>query len=133
MFNAIPTVNPCFRILLLSDRKNHADEIWTALHTLPSAPAPNLSFQLIHFLLESKPEAATTMLDLLDHVEAGYFDTVFILPSTSTWFRQTQAVSFPQSRVRSRAQPLGLDSLDQLGRTVAEQSNRQLEFCSCRR
>ena len=70
------------------------------------------------------------MLDLLDHVQAGYFDTVFILPSTSTWFRQTQAGAFPQSRVRSRSQPLGLDSLDQLGRTVAEQSNKQLEFCS---
>ena len=129
MCNATPTVNPCFRILLLSDRRNHTDEIWRALHSLPSSPAPNLSFQLCHFPLESKPEAVTTMLDLLDHVQAGYFDTVFILPSTGTWSQKTQASTLPQPRVRSRSQPLGLDTLDQLGRTVAKQSNRQFEFC----
>ena len=130
MCNATPTVNPCFRILLLSDSRNHTDEIWRALHKLQSSPAPNLSFQLFHFPLESKPEAVTTMLDLLDHVQAGYFDTVFILPSTGTWSQKTHASTLPQPRVRSRSQPLGLDSLDQLGRTVAEQSNKQLEFCA---
>ena len=47
-------------------------------------------------------------IDLLDHIKAGLFDKVCLLPSASTWSRLRHSDADGQPPLRTRAFPLGL-------------------------
>ena len=70
------------------------------------------------------------VLDLLDHVQQGYFHMIHIVPSASTWSRSRHFGLPGQPHLRSRSSPLGLSSLSPEESEKIHSANRVLEIAA---
>ena len=67
----------------------------------------------------------------MDHIKAGLFDLVCLLPSAATWSRVRHSESSGQPPLRTRAFPLGLSSLAPLALQKVRTDNLIIEAISC--
>ena len=112
-----------------SRRSKSSSEVMDALRIRQQAEDSALFFELTYL----DPTSLTdflAVLDLLDHARQGYFDTIHIVPSASTWSRSRHSGLPGQPPLRSRSSPLGLSSLSPEETEKIHSANRVLEIAA---
>ena len=123
-------MKPCIsarRILLVAAETCHESDLLGALRSSQEVQSSALPFELVFFPLQHEADFLV-MLDLLDRVRAGFFEAVYLAPPAATWSRLRSSSTEGQPSLRSRAEPLGLSSLNPEESDKVRQSNIQWEL-----
>ena len=124
-------MKPCpahCRVLLVATGPEHASELWAAVLRGAEQDMTRI-FELVYVDAVHLADFLLT-LDLLDHIKAGLFDLVCLLPSASTWSRLRHSDAAGQPPLRTRAFPLGLSNLAPPSLQKIRSDNRILESIS---
>ena len=84
--------------------------------------------ELVHFNFSASTEPLV-VLDVMDRIRGNFFEAVLLIPPAATWSRARHSLDKEQPPLRSRSQPLGLQTLDSNSRERVIQSNRTVEIC----
>ena len=123
--HSVKSGNTLRRFLLVATGLTHEADFRGALHEKWSQQN-DVDYELVYYDLSRKLNFFEVLL-LLEHVRAGFFEAVHLVPPAHTWSRVRHS-SPDQPPLRSRDHPLGLTGLSPQLQAKVDQSNREIEI-----
>ena len=129
--NTVKLSTPIRRLLLVAASDEVESDFLVALNMLEVAQSSPGVFELAFFCLQRDADFFFwDILHLLNLLRDGFFEAVYLIPPAASWSRLRSSTTPGQLPLRSRAEPLGLSSLDPQQTEKVRQSNREMEAVS---